>query len=86
MSTIALKISNDVEQEIIAAATLSGMSITDFILSSSYQRAKEMTHEIETITLDNESRDAFLEFLNSPQEPSQTLEDLVKKNKHYLYL
>lgn len=86
MSTIALKISNDIEQEIIAAATLSGMSIADFILSSSHQRAKQMTHDIETITLDNESRDSFLAFLDSPQEPNQVLKDLVKQNRHQLYL
>jgi len=41
---------------------------------------------IETIMLDDKSRDIFLDLLDNPPEPSQTLIDLIEQNRQYLYL
>lgn len=83
---ISLRVSPEVKREIEAAAGLSNMSLSDFMLSVSQQKAKQVIHDAETITLNNTSRDAFLDLLDNPPEPNQALKDMIEKNKQYLYL
>jgi len=83
---ISLRVSPEVKREIEAAAGLSNMTLSDFVLNVSQQKAKQVIHDAETITLDNASRDAFLDLLDNPPEPNQALKDLVEQNEHQLYL
>jgi uncharacterized protein (DUF1778 family) len=83
---ISLRVSPEVKREIETAAGLSNMSLSDFMLSVSQHKAKQVIHDAETITLDNASRDAFLDLLDNPPKPNQALKDLVKQNEHQLYL
>jgi len=83
---INLRVTEDIKREIVTAAGMLNMTVSDFILKSSHERAEQVIYEAETITLDDASRDAFLDLLDNPPEPSDRLKALINENKKYLYL
>jgi len=83
---INLRVTEDIKREIATAASMLNMTVSDFILKSSHEKAEQVIYKTETITLDDASRDAFLDLLDNPPEPSERLKALINENKKYLYL
>src|SRR3954453_9740298 len=61
---IDLRISSELKRLIEQAATLSGMTTSNFIASTVVARSREVVREAETIRLSNRDRDIFLALLN----------------------
>ena len=64
------------------AAALSGRSLTDFVIASTYEAAQRTLREHETMTLAGDDREAFVQALLKPSAPSPRLRKAVKRYKH----
>lgn len=62
------------------AATLSGISLTDFVINSAYEAAKQVIKEHEQLHLTEADRNIFIQALLNPSNPS---ENLIKAAKRY---
>ncbi|MBA2653349.1 MAG: DUF1778 domain-containing protein [Tatlockia sp.] len=62
------------------AATLSGISLTDFVVNSAYEAAKRVVKEYEQLNLTEVDRQIFVQALLNPPNPS---ENLIKAAKRY---
>ncbi|HHF7349903.1 TPA: DUF1778 domain-containing protein [Legionella feeleii] len=62
------------------AATLSGISLTDFVVNSAYEAAKRVVQEYEQLNLTEEDRHVFIQALLNPPNPST---NLIKAAQRY---
>ncbi|MBA2657667.1 MAG: DUF1778 domain-containing protein [Tatlockia sp.] len=62
------------------AATLSGISLTDFVVNSAYEAAKRVVKEYEQLNLTKVDRQIFVQALLNPPNPSS---NLIKAAKRY---
>ena len=77
-SRIELRTSKEAKKLIERAATLSGQTITSYILEKSLSSAKKDIESMETITVSNQDRDLFFSLLSDPPEPNDALKKLFK--------
>lgn len=63
------------------AATLSGISLTDFVVNSAYEAAKRVINEYEQLHLTKADRDIFIQALLNPLQPSKKLNEAVQRYK-----
>lgn len=62
------------------AATLSGISLTDFVVNSAYEAAKRVVQEYEQLNLTEVDRNVFIQALLNPPNPSA---NLIKAAQRY---
>jgi uncharacterized protein (DUF1778 family) len=62
------------------AATLSGISLTDFVVNSAYEAAKRVIKEYEQLNLSEVDRHIFIQALLNPPNPN---ENLIKAAQRY---
>lgn len=62
------------------AASLKGISLTDFVVNSAYEAAQRVIKEYEQLQLTEADRDIFIQALLNPPKPS---ENLVKAANRY---
>jgi uncharacterized protein (DUF1778 family) len=62
------------------AATLSGISLTDFVVNSAYEAAKRVVKEYEQLNLTEVDRQIFIQALLNPPNPSG---NLIKAAQRY---
>lgn len=83
---INLRATPELKNLIATAATLSRMSLTDFMLMTARKAAERVIAESETIVLNNEERDRLLEMLDNPPPPSDALKAAALRQREYLRL
>lgn len=75
---INLRTSQELKDLIERAASLSGATVSSFMLQSAADVARRMLAQQEVITLSDRDRDTFLKALDNPSEPAQALIDLMR--------
>jgi uncharacterized protein (DUF1778 family) len=75
---INLRTSTELKDLIERAATMMGATVSSFMLQSSVDVARRVLAEQDIITLSDRDRDAFLNALDNPPEPTQALIDLMR--------
>ncbi len=83
---ISLRATPELKKLIATAATLSHLSITDFILATARKAAERVIAESETIALNSEERDRLLAMLDNPPPPSEALKAAALRQREYLRL
>ena len=76
---INLRTSPEAKALIERAAAIMGSTVSSFMLQNAYEAARRLVAEQEVITLSDRDRDAFLEALENPPEPTQALIDLMRR-------
>jgi len=74
---INLRASVEAKQIIEQAAQLIGTNLSAFMLNQSYEAAIRIINQHQAWVLGNADRDALLNALENPREPSQPLRDLM---------
>ena len=74
---INLRASVEAKKIIEQAAQLIGTNLSAFMLNQSYEAAIRIINQHQVWLLGNADRDALLNALETPQEPSQALRDLM---------
>ena len=74
---IEFKTSKDIKLLLQEVANSLGMDLSNFLISTAVQRAKEIQKEERVLMLSNQEWSNFEEILNTPQKPTQTLRNLV---------
>ena len=75
---INLRTSPEAKALIERAAAIMGSTVSSFMLQNAYEAALRLVAQQHTITLSDRDRDAFLNALENPPEPTQALIDLVR--------
>jgi uncharacterized protein (DUF1778 family) len=82
---IDLRLPPDQKRLIEQAATLSGLTVSGFILNSSSRHAREVIRETAVIELSNRDRDRFLAALDDQEaQPSPALRRAARRHKQLL--
>jgi len=74
------RVTADQKQRLIQAAQLSGLSLTDFIVSAADDRAREVIREHEHMTLSAADACAFVDALLTDSAPSDRLRAAADKH------
>lgn len=81
-SRIDLRTTDEAKRLIKTAASISGMSMTDFILSVSLEKARECLKNSTNQTLSLDDYNAMMDALNQPSEPTQALKQAAAAHPH----
>ena len=79
---IDLRLAGDLEALLARAASYSGMSLSSFLISVAFDRAKEVVAEHEAIILSTQHWDAFLLALDNADRPRPVFEAAVKRYRN----
>ena len=74
---IEFKTSKDIKLLLQEVANSLGMDLSNFLISTAVQRAKEIKKEERVLMLSNQEWSKFQEILNAPQKPTQALKELM---------
>jgi len=74
---IEFKTSKDIKALLQEVANSLGMDLSNFLISTAVQRAKEIQKEDRILMLSNQEWSRFQEILNRPQKPTQALRELM---------
>lgn len=77
---IDLRTSDQAKQLIKQAASLSGQSMTDFILGVTLEKAKECLKQNTSQTVNLEDFNAMMEALEQPPQPNTALSNALKQH------
>ncbi len=75
---INLRTSPEAKALIERAAAIMGSTVSGFMLQNAYEAARRLVAQQEVLTLSDRDRDAFLNALEYPPEPTQALVDLMR--------
>ncbi len=75
---INLRTSPEAKALIERAAAIMGSTVSSFMLQNAYEAARRLVAQQEVLTLSDRDRDAFLNALENPPEPTQALVDLMR--------
>lgn len=70
---IFVRVSSDVKRTLERAAEVSGRSLSDFVVGSAFNAAREAIEGVERMVLSEADRDVFLEALSNPPAPNDAL-------------
>lgn len=74
---IEFKTSKDIKKLLQEVANSLGMDLSNFLISTAVQRAKEIQKEERILMLSNQEWTNFQEIINKPQKPTQALKELM---------
>ncbi len=74
---IEFKTSKDIKLLLQEVANSLGMDLSNFLISTAVQRAKEIQKEERILMLSNQEWENFQEIINRPQKPTQALKELI---------
>jgi len=74
---IEFKTSKDIKALLQEVANSLGMDLSNFLISTAVQKAKEIQKEDRILMLSNQEWSRFQEILNRPPKPTQALRDLM---------
>ena len=75
---IEFKTSKDIKLLLQEVANSLGMDLSNFLISTAVQRAKEIQKEERILMLSNQEWKNFQEIINTPQKPTSELEKLME--------
>jgi uncharacterized protein (DUF1778 family) len=75
---IEFRVSSEMKTLIQQAASLQGVSTSDFLALTAYREAKKIVEEHEVIRLTREESERFVALLLSPAPPNEALRELMK--------
>lgn len=75
---INLRTSPEAKALIERAAAIMGSTVSSFMLQNAYEAASRVVTQQEVITLSDRDRDAFLDALDNPPEPTPALIALMR--------
>lgn len=75
---INLRLSPSAKALIERAAAIMGSTVSGFMLQNIYETAARVVAQHDSMTLSDRDRDAFLNALANPPEPTQALIDLMR--------
>lgn len=78
---IDLRIDDEAKELIERAASISGMNISAFTLSSTLRAAREEISQFERLSLSNQDRDLFVSAILSPARANSALRAAMKSKK-----
>jgi len=74
---IEFKTSQEIKELLQEVANSLGMNLSNFLISTAVQRAKEIQKEERFLTLSNKEWENFQDILNNPQKPTKALKELM---------
>ena len=74
---IEFKTSKDIKLLLQEVANSLGMDLSNFLISTAVQRAKEIQKEERVLMLSNQEWKNFQEIINTPQKPTDELKELM---------
>jgi len=74
---IEFKTSKDIKKLLQEVANSLGMDLSNFLISTAVQKAKEIQKEERVLMLSNQEWTNFQEIINKPQKPTQALKELM---------
>ncbi|SFV65339.1 hypothetical protein MNB_SV-14-1267 [hydrothermal vent metagenome] len=74
---IEFKTSKDIKKLLQEVANSLGMDLSNFLISTAVQRAKEIQKEERILMISNQEWTNFQEIINKPQKPTQALKELM---------
>ncbi|HQZ94793.1 MAG TPA: DUF1778 domain-containing protein [Pyrinomonadaceae bacterium] len=83
-SRLSIRLPQHIKDEIEEAALVSGVSVTDFTISSLAISAEQVLERHRLRRLTNRDRDIFLAMLDSDTEPNEKLIDAFKAMKELI--
>ena len=83
LERIDLRISPDVKELIVRAATTAGMSVSAFLLGTAQERARQILAETEMMTLTSRDWNAFAKALDKADKPRPKLAAAVKRHREW---
>ncbi len=75
-SRIEIRTDEEAKRLIEKAASITGETISSYILSKSLSSAKKDIEQMESISLGNKDRDMFYSLITNPPEPNEALKNL----------
>lgn len=75
---LEFRVPGDLKKLIEDAASLQGVSVSDFLAATAHREAMKTIQERETIRLNREESTRFVETLLNPPEPNKALRSLMK--------
>jgi len=76
---IDCRVTTDSKSLFVRAAELAGSSLSAFVIEATRERAIRIINEHESLVLNNEARDVFMNALTNPPAPSDALRAATKK-------
>jgi len=74
---IEFKTSKDIKILLQEVANSLGMDLSNFLISTAVQRAKEIQKEERVLMLSNQEWSNFQSIINTPKNPTKALEELM---------
>jgi len=74
---IEFKTSKDIKILLQEVANSLGMDLSNFLISTAVQRAKEIQKEERVLMLSNQEWSNFQSIINTPKKPTKALEELM---------
>ncbi|HIP50886.1 MAG TPA: DUF1778 domain-containing protein [Campylobacterales bacterium] len=74
---IEFKTSKDIKVLLQEVANSLGMDLSNFLISTAVQRAKEIQKEERVLMLSNQAWENFQEIINTPKKPTPALKELM---------
>ena len=74
---IEFKTSKDIKLLLQEVSNSLGMDLSNFLISTAVQRAKEIQKEERILMLSNQEWKNFQEIINTPQKPTNELKELI---------
>ena len=71
----------DTKQLIERAAGITGVTLSDFVISRAYEAATAVVHEYDAWTLNRRDSKAFIDSLLNPSEPNEALKAAAERYK-----
>ncbi|WP_417656286.1 DUF1778 domain-containing protein [Pseudidiomarina aestuarii] len=75
---IEIRTSAEVKEELERAASMSGVTLTAFIVNLARTEARRIAADAERIKLNREAWDRLTEIIDNPPAPNAALKDLMK--------
>ncbi len=76
---LGFRLDAEAKEAIVQAAHVTGKSLSEFAVSSLVRSAQEVLEKHQTITLSNRGFDAFLEAVESKEEPNEVLKRAAER-------
>lgn len=77
---ISIRTPPDLKRMVIAAAAVSNVSMTDFLLNAARKAAEQVLSESRQITLNQQEWDRFMELLDNPPAPNAALKKAMQRH------
>ncbi len=78
---IELRVTQSQKKTLSRAASLSGVSMSSFLLENALSEAEKVIAQSERLSLSDRDRDLFYRVLTNPPAPNEKLRELLKRPK-----